>query len=172
MVCLKVKRWPLLWILAPNCALAQIALTVGNSELVHIKGAKSSNEAWSKICGAYEAKGLAAKIFLRRKFFNVKLKEGDGMQAHHINYVRELADQLDAIGAPVSDGDIAMTLLCSLPEQYDALIVALEARPAEELTSEFVGARLLAEEKRRQEYSDGKVNGSTESAFMGRQVQW
>ena len=36
------------WKKKDNCALAQIALTVGNSELVHIKGAKSSNEAWSR----------------------------------------------------------------------------------------------------------------------------
>ena len=65
-----------------NCALAQIALTVGNSELIHIKGAQTSREAWLKLCKVYEAKGLAAKIFLRRKFFNVKLKEGDSMQSH------------------------------------------------------------------------------------------
>ena len=154
------------WKKKDNCALAQIALTVSNSELVHIKGAHSAREAWLKICNVYEAKGLAAKIFLRRKFFNVKLREGDTMQSH-INYVRELADQLDAIGAPVADDDIAMTLLCSLPEQYDPLIVALEARPSNELTSEFVTARLLAEEKRRQESFNGKVNTNSEAAFIG-----
>ena len=106
------------WKKKDNCALAQIALTVGNSELVHVKGAKSAAEAWKKICGVYEAKGLAAKIFLRRRFFNIKLREGETMQIH-INDVRELADQLEAIGAPVTDGDIAMTLLCSLPQEYD-----------------------------------------------------
>ena len=94
------------WKRKDNCALAQISLTIGNTELVHVKGAKTSHEAWEKICGVYEAKGLAAKIFLRRKFFNVKLKEGDTIQAH-INYVRELAEQLDAIGAAVTDSDIA-----------------------------------------------------------------
>ena len=154
------------WKKKDNCALAQIALTVGNSELVHVKGAKSAAEAWKKICGVYEAKGLAAKIFLRRRFFNIKLREGESMQTH-INAVRELADQLEAIGAPVTDGDIAMTLLCSLPQQYDSLIVALEARPANELTGEFVASRLLAEEKRRQESFDVKVKSTTEAAFVG-----
>src|ERR1700722_55849 len=153
------------WKKKDNCALAQIALTVGNSELIHIKGAQTSREAWLKLCKVYEAKGLAAKIFLRRKFFNMKLKEGDSMQSH-INYVRELADQLDAIGAPVTDEDIAMTLLCSLPEQYDPLIVALEARPSAELTSDFVGSRLLGEEKRKQESFNVKVNAGSESAFI------
>lgn len=155
------------WKKKDSSALAQIALSVANSELVHIKGAHSSREAWKKICAVYEAKGLAAKVFLRRKFFNIKLRESETMQVH-VNNVRELAEQLDAIGAPVTDGDIAMTLLCSLPDQYDPLIVALEARPSEDLTSEFVVARLLAEEKRKQESSDSKMNGTTEAAFMGK----
>ena len=77
-----------------------------------------------------------------------------------------MADQLDAIGAPVTDEDIAMTLLCSLPEQYDPLIVALEARPSAELTSDFVGSRLLGEEKRKQESFNVKVNAGSESAFI------
>lgn len=157
------------WKKKDNTARAQIALTVGNSELVHIKAAKTSREVWTKICSVFEAKGLAARIFLRRKFFNIKLKEGDGMQAH-INQVRELAEQLDAIGAPVTDSDIAMTLLCSLPEQYDSLIVALESRPSDDLTSEFVASRLLAEEKRRQESFNVKVNGTAEAAFVGNQL--
>lgn len=154
------------WKKKDNCAMAQIALTVGNGELVHIKGAKSSREAWLKLCSVHQAKGLAAKVFLRRRFFNIKLREGDSMQTH-INNVKDLAEQLDAIGAAVNDNDVAMTLLSSLPEQYDNLIVALEARPSEELTSEFVASRLLAEEKRRQESFNGKVNSTTESAFIG-----
>src|ERR1700761_7626254 len=44
------------WKKKDSSALAQIALSVGNGELVHIKGAKSSREAWQKICGVYEAK--------------------------------------------------------------------------------------------------------------------
>ncbi len=46
-------------------------------------------------------------------------------------------------------------------------IVALEARPSNELTSEFVASRLLAEEKRSQESFNGKVNTTSESAFIG-----
>src|ERR1700679_464190 len=65
------------WKKKDNCAMAQIALSIANSEIVHVKGAKSSREAWTKICSVYEAKGLAAKIFLRRRFFTIKLREGE-----------------------------------------------------------------------------------------------
>ena len=147
--------------------MAQIALTVGNTELVYVKGAKSSREAWLKLCSAFEAKGLASKVFLRRKFFSIQMPEGISMQAH-INNVKELAEQLEAIGATLTDSDIAMTLLSSLPEEeYGSLVTALEARPSDELTTDFVIARLLAEEKRRQESFKAKVHSSAESAFIG-----
>jgi transposase InsO family protein len=139
-----------------NQALAQIALTVSNAQLVHIRNASSARDAWLKLCSAFEAKGLAAKVYLRRQFFTVKLHEGSSMQSH-INMVRDLADQLDEIGAPVSDEDLAITLLCSLPERFDSLIVSLESRPSKELTSDFVINRLLSEERRQSEITQSNV---------------
>jgi hypothetical protein len=149
------------WKKRDNQALAQIALTVSNSELVHIRNAKSSHDAWNKICSVYEAKGLAAKVYLRRRFFNIKyIDNGVGSMQTHINLVRDLADQLDAIGASVTDEDMAMTLLCSLPESYDYLIVALESRTGDDLTFDFVSTRLLAEEKRKEESHNVSVSSS------------
>jgi hypothetical protein len=139
-----------------NQALAQIALTVSNSQLIHIRNASSARDAWLKLCSAFEAKGLAAKVYLRRQFFTVKLQDGVSMQSH-INMVRDLADQLDGIGAPVSDEDLAMTLLCSLPERFDSLIVSLESRPSKDLTSDLVINRLLSEERRQSEVTQSNV---------------
>jgi len=77
----------------------------------------------------------------------------------YINKVITLAEELEGIEAPVSDEDIAMTLLCSLPESYENLIVALESR-ADDLTAEFVQARLLQEEARRKETNTVKQEDS------------
>jgi hypothetical protein len=149
------------WKKRDNQALAQIALTVSNSELIHIRNAKSSHDAWKKICSVYEAKGLAAKVYLRRRFFNVKyIDNGTSTLQSHINLVHDLADQLDAIGAGVSDEDMAMTLLCSLPDSYDYLIVALESRNSEDLSFDFVSTRLLSEEKRKGESTNVSINAN------------
>jgi hypothetical protein len=157
----KVNAMYLEWKKRDNQALAQIALTVSNSELIHIRGAKSSHDAWNKICSVYEAKGLAAKVYLRRRFFNIKyMDSGIGSMQSHINLVRDIADQLDAIGAGVSDEDMAMTLLCSLPDSYDYLIVALEARNSSDLTFDFVSTRLLSEEKRKEESNNVSINAN------------
>ena len=149
------------WKVRDRKALATICLSVKDSELVHVRTCKTSAEAWKKLAEVYETKGLARKLFLRRKFFTIQLQERDSMQ-QHINKVMTLAEQLEGIGAPVNDEDIAMTLLCSLPESYENLIIALESR-ADDLTAEFVQARLLQEETRRKEANTVKHE---DSAFL------
>lgn len=143
-------------------AFSQIALTVSDGVIGHIRKAKTAREAWLKICSVFEKKGLSSQIFLRRKLINVKLDETQSMQTH-INKVRELADQLDAIGDPVKDKELAIIILCSLTERFDAVIISLEGRPPNEITFDSVSIRLLAEEERQNESNAAKM--STESAF-------
>lgn len=143
-------------------ALSQIALTVSDGVVGHIRNAKTAREAWFKICSVFEQKGLASQIFLRRKLINVKLDETQSMQSH-INKIREIADQLEAIGDPVKDRELAIILLSSLPERYNALIISLEARPPDEITFDAVSSRLLAEEERQRE--SGDISIKTEGAF-------
>jgi len=143
-------------------AFSQIALTVSDGVVGHIRNAKSAREAWLKICSVFEQKGLSSQIFLRRKLINVKLDESQSMQTH-INKIRELANQLEAIGDPVRDRELAIIILSSLPEKFNALIISLEARPPDEITFDSVAIRLLAEEERQNEFNSEKIN--VEHAF-------
>jgi transposase InsO family protein len=147
-----------------------ICLSVQDSQLGVVRSAKSAQEAWRKLVQHYEMKGLAHKLFLRRKFFTVQMVEGEDLTLH-INKVKTLAEQLEAIGAPVSEEDIVMTLLCSLPETYHNLIVALESR-TDNLDLEFVTARLMHEELKRKEIAAataaGSSSGGLESAFYSK----
>ena len=143
-------------------AFSQIALTVSDGVVGHIRNAKNAREAWLKICSVFEQKGLSSQIFLRRKLINVKLDESQSMQTH-INKIRELANQLEAIGDPVRDRELAIIILSSLPEKFNALIISLEARPPDEITFDSVAIRLLAEEERQNESNSEKING--EHAF-------
>ncbi len=63
----------------------------------------------------------------------------------HINKVKALTDQLACLEVPVRDEDVAMTLLESLPPSYEYLMTALESLPMQDLTMEFVTARLMHE---------------------------
>jgi transposase InsO family protein len=147
-------------------ALATICLNLKDSQLSHVRAASSAKEAWSKLEKLYETKSLANHLFLRRKFFNTRKEEGDTMITH-INKVKTMAEQLDAIGAPVKADDVVMTLLSSLPTSYDNLIVALESR-SDDLSLEFTTARLIHEEKRRKEtQQDGQEKGA-EAFFVSK----
>jgi hypothetical protein len=74
----------------------------------------------------------------------------DESMSEHINKMKELAGQLEAVGASITEEDQVAMLLCSLPVSYDSLITALESR-AGDLSLEFVTARLLHEEHKRKE---------------------
>ncbi|KAF1332324.1 Integrase catalytic core protein, partial [Globisporangium splendens] len=134
---------------------------------------RKSRKAMATICLAmedsqllledhFEKKSLANKLFLRRRFFTTMMEEGDDVLAH-INKVKTLAEQLDAVGAPVSEDDLVITLLGSLSESYQFLITALESR-SDTLTWELVTSRLLHEDmKRKEQGGDGVAAGQ---AFM------
>ena len=130
-------------------ALATICLSLGDEQLSLVRTATTAKEAWSKLESHYEVKSLANKLFLRKKYFTMSMGVDESM-SEHINKMKELASQLEAVGASITEDDQVATLLCSLPESYNGLITALESR-ADNLTLEFVTARLLHEEHKRKE---------------------
>uniref|UniRef100_H3GZY1 CCHC-type domain-containing protein n=1 Tax=Phytophthora ramorum TaxID=164328 RepID=H3GZY1_PHYRM len=90
--------------------------------------------------------------------------------SHSTSQLKTLAEQLDAVGAPVSEDDLVITLLGSLSESYQFLITALESR-ADSLSWELVTSRLLHEDMKRKEQGGGGVDGAAHGqgqAFMTR----
>ncbi|KAG2974578.1 hypothetical protein PC118_g14432 [Phytophthora cactorum] len=99
-------------------ALAIVCLAMEDSQLPLVRSAKDAHDAWSRLKGHFEKKSLANKLFLRRRFFTTMMDEGDGV-LEHINKIKTLAEQLDAVGAPVSEDDLVITLLGSLSESRE-----------------------------------------------------
>ncbi|KAG6590559.1 gag-pol polyprotein [Phytophthora cinnamomi] len=154
-------------------ALAIICLAMEDSQLPLVRSAKDAYDAWSKLEGHFEKKSLANKLFLRRRFFTTMMAEGDDV-LEHINKIKTLAEQLDAVGAPVSEDDLVITLLGSLSESYQFLITALESR-ADSLSWELVTARLLHEDMKRKEQAQGRqatANKASACHYCGEQGHW
>jgi len=93
-------------------ALAVICLAMEDSQLPLVRSASGAHDAWSRLEGHFEKRSLANKLFLRLRFFTTMMDEGDDVLAH-INKVKTLAEQLDAVGASVSEDDLVITLLGS-----------------------------------------------------------
>ena len=153
----EIAKATTLWKKNNKKALAIMCQGINDSELTNIRKCKSAAEAWKALDKIYETKGLARKLYLRKRFYNFEMVETDSMQ-QNINILTDLADQLAGVGIEVTDEDMAMQLLNSLPESYDTLITMLESR--DKLEADFVKARLLQEEARQNEGSTSKENAA------------
>ncbi|KAF0726653.1 hypothetical protein Ae201684_015153 [Aphanomyces euteiches] len=145
-------------------AFAIVCLSLEDAQLSMVRSCTTATQAWKRLEDHYEKKSLANKLYLRKKFFACAMAEGTDMM-HHLNDLKTLSEQLEAVGAPVSEEDLVITLLCSLPESYDVLITALESR-SDALTWGFVTSRLLHEETKRKEQGN---DGMKSAAFLTRQ---
>jgi hypothetical protein len=84
-----------------------------DAQFAHIQYCDNVKSAWEALCGVHEAKTIANKLFFRRKFFIIKMQEGDDMLVH-INTVKAFADQLCSIEVNITQatkGAIWMTKL-------------------------------------------------------------
>ena len=64
------------------------------------------------------------------------------------------ADQLEVLNVLVTDGNIVMTILKSLPSSFENLIVAMETKDIKELTLTYVTSRLMYKVIRKKEHQN------------------
>ncbi len=78
------------------------------------------------------------------------MQEGDDMFVH-INTVKALADELRSIEVNITDEDVCMVLLMSLPPSFDNLVTSLESMSTKDVNLQFIVARLFHEVSKRKE---------------------
>src|SRR6218665_1703579 len=110
-----------------------ISLTVEDNQLVHICNCTSAMDMWKQLQKVHERSNLSSKMYLRKKLYKMRLQDDQNMQ-EYISAVLRLVEQLRGVGEEVSDQKVATLLLCGLPDEYETLITALEARDEDELT--------------------------------------
>ena len=86
------------------------------------------------------------------------MKEGESL-TEHLKRMKELTDQLGAIGAVTEEEDQIVTLLGSLPSSYATIVTALETK-MNDLTLQFVQQALINEEQKRVQ-TDDNSGGAT-----------
>jgi len=69
----------------------------------------------------------------------------------HINTVKAFADQLRSIEVNITDEDVYMVLLMSLPPSFDNIVTSLESMSTKDVDLQFIVARLLHEVSKRKE---------------------
>jgi len=95
-------------------AFALLCEHLTDAQLAHIEYCDNVRSAWESLCDVHRAKTIGNKLFLRRRFFTIKMQEGDDVLVH-INTMKALTDQLRSIEVNIMDESAYMVLLMSLP---------------------------------------------------------
>lgn len=137
-------------------ASSTLVLAISSSQLYLVTSCVNAKQAWDELRAHYEQESLASKLYFKKQYFRSEMKEGSSVE-EHLKHMKELTDQLTAVGAPISEEDQVVTLLGSLPKSYNTLVTALEARTDQPRLS-YVQQALIREEMKLKVLGSGSAN--------------
>ena len=146
-------------------AFAVIITNIDPSVLYIVGDTEDPAVCWERLKQHFDRRTLSSKLFLKKKFFRAKMEAGESLNVH-LRKMKELTDQLAAIDSKITDEDQVVTLLGSLPERFNTIVTALEARAdAESLTLEAVHQALINQELKHNEANGAKRDGDKGTAL-------
>jgi hypothetical protein len=128
-------------------ARSTIRLCLENSLFLNVSGESTATELWDKLGNLYQSKSLVNKLFLRKKLYHLRMEDGDSV-TEHLNAFNTLVSQLVYVNITTAEEYKCITLLCSLPESWDNMVVAIGSTTQSTLKYEDVVSSLLFEEMR------------------------
>jgi hypothetical protein len=101
------------------------------------------------------------KLFLRKKLYLLRMREGSSV-TEHLNVFNIIISKLSFVDIKITKEEKCISLLCSLLDFWDSLVVAIGSNSTT-LALEDMVASLLLEEMRRKD-----MEGSTKDALVVR----
>ena len=119
----------------------------------------------------YEKPSASNKVLLMKRLFNMKMSES-GFVSNHLNDFNTVTSQLSSVGVNFYDEVRALLFLCSLPESWNGLVMAISNSVSRSSTLKFayvVGA-ILSKEMRWKSSGETLGNGLT-AKTRGRKME-
>ena len=114
--------------------------------LQHVAGNTKAHKMWHKPSALYERKNALNQASLMRKIVRLKYI------VVHINTFMGLVNQLATSKFPIDDTLQALLLLCTLPDNWENLVVSLSSLCQDEnMSLQVVKTSILNEETRRKD---------------------
>ena len=120
-----------------------IVMTVNDNQNSYLFDETSAKGMWDRLKEAYQEVSVSNRLRLKSAF-NTYRKDPAHTISQHVSKVKELVQQLKAVGVTVAKEDVILILLDSLPEEYRIVKTSLKSQ--RDLTVEQVCARLREEE--------------------------
>jgi hypothetical protein len=106
----------------------------------------TAKDLWEKLGRLYQFKSLGNELFLRKKLYNLRMRYANSV-AEHLNAFNIVVSQLVSVEIKISDEDKCISLLCSLPDLWDSLVMAIGINTTSLKFDEVVSS-LLSEDMR------------------------
>jgi hypothetical protein len=114
----------------------------------------TTKDLWDKLGTLYQSKSLVNKIFPRNKLYNLRMRDGYSME-ENLNIFNIMVSQLVSVEIKISDEDKCISLLCSLPDSWDIMVVAIGSNTTS-LNFDEVVSSFLSEDMRKKNM-EGKI---------------
>jgi fatty acid-binding protein DegV len=132
-------------------ALAKICLSFEDSQIPIVRDVTTPKKALKLLSKQHKDKGIAYKAYLRKRFHNARMENGETV-TEYLNNVVKLKQQLEQLGAKIDEYDLIITILNGLPDKFQNIVVALQC--AKDLNVDVVRARLIHEEMKHLEQEE------------------
>ena len=115
-----------------------------DSVLLNVFREATTKNLWVKLGTLYQSKSLVNKFFPWKKFYNMRLKDGD-LVTEPLNAFNNVVSQFLFVDIKILDEDKCLILLCSLPDSWDCLVIAIGSNTTTLNIVEIVSSLLLEE---------------------------
>lgn len=139
-----------LWRRKDQKAIATIILLIDDTQLQLVRHCGSSKEVWKNLKDFHQKGTLSNKVSLLKLICRSRLDENESME-DHLYRLDDLFQRFANIGGNIEESFRVAFVLSSLPESYNTLTTALEARNENELTLSLVKSKLLDESLKRKQ---------------------
>lgn len=106
------------WDIKDGKAQSQIELSLGDSQMVHISGAKTSADMWKQLTTVKESSGTLGIMTYRRRLYRTFADENKDIPTH-LKELCSIQEPLQAMGDFISNDEMVMLIITSLPENWD-----------------------------------------------------
>ena len=115
------------WLRRDADALCQIVTSVKDSVLTLIQHVNTAAEAWTILKAQYETTNETRKQNLETQLANEKMSETESVEKF-ITRIKDLRDQMAAIGVSISSVELARKCIQILPPKFDSLATTLNTQ--------------------------------------------
>eukprot|EP00253_Pinus_taeda_P017395 PITA_17395 len=126
--------------------LKMVDLLVDQDQWIAVDLGEAKTKAlWDKLETLYQSKSLVVnKLFLWKKLYNLRMKDGD-LVIEHLNEFNTVVSQLASVDIKILDEDKCISLLYSLLDSWDSLVIAIGSNELSLKFDEIVSSLLIEE---------------------------